>query len=358
MDKYEGITLHQIAPYLGKVRPSLARELVLAYSKPSEWVWDPFCGSGTIPYECRLLSRHALAGDINPYACAVTRAKMHAPASLGTALRGLHDASLALRRGSKQAYPKVPAWVGEFFHKRTLREALYLSRYFAASRQHFNLGCLLGILHHQRPGFLSYPASHLVPYLRNQHFPRDRFPEAYMYRDPVPRLAAKMTRMLECPPPPRHSHFAIWCKSVYECFPPPASVDSVITSPPYMNALDYARDNRLRLWFIGITNYRLIESKEIRRAASFENELLTVLKILARSLKPGGKCVFILGDSSRSKKRYDAAEIACDLVANRLRQLELCDRWSESIPNDRRSRPTGKATKRESVLIFCRSKGR
>jgi hypothetical protein len=30
----------------------------------------------------------------------------------------------------------------------------------------------------------------------------------------------------------------------------PLHFDALITSPPYMNALDYGRDNCLRLWFI------------------------------------------------------------------------------------------------------------
>ena len=27
-------------------------------------------------------------------------------------------------------------------------------------------------------------------------------------------------------------------------------VDAIVTSPPYMNALDYVRDNRLRMWVL------------------------------------------------------------------------------------------------------------
>ncbi len=285
MDAYPGYAVHQISPYLGKLRPSLARGLILSYSKVGDLIWDPFCGSGTVPYECGLLSRHSVAADINPYACALTKAKLHAPSNKDASMHQLYLASKALRGTKKGSSLPVPNWVQRFFHRQTLREALVLTREFGAMRQYFNLGCLLGILHHQRPGFLSYPASHLVPYLRDHLYPREQYPEAYEYRDPIPRLEAKITRVLNFPPPPRRSKYTVLRKSVFERYLAPGSVDGVITSPPYMDALDYARDNRLRLWFLGVDDYAKIEAKEIRRIRTFEMEVMPVLRMLARALR-------------------------------------------------------------------------
>jgi hypothetical protein len=74
---------------------------------------------------------------------------------------------------------QVPGWVRRFYHPATLKEVLNLA---AVSRQpgnEFIMACLLGILHHQRPGFLSDPSSHLVPYLRDRKYPRHRFRDTY-----------------------------------------------------------------------------------------------------------------------------------------------------------------------------------
>lgn len=355
-DQYAGHGIHAVAPYIGKLRPSLARQLIVSYSNQGNWVWDPFCGSGTVPYECRLLSRHVIAADVNPYACAVTRAKLHAPTDKGISISQLLLASKAVRQRESCPPALVPPWVKRFFHERTLAETLVLAREFRTRRQYFNLGCLLGILHHQRPGFLSYPASHLVPYLRDRLFPRRQYPEAYAYRDPLPRLAAKITRLLESPPPPQSARFAVFQKSALHCYLPPASVDAVITSPPYMNALDYARDNRLRLWFLGVDDYTQIERNELRGISSFRRNAVSVMRILARAIRPGGKCILILGDVSRSTRRYDAAEIVCDIVANHLNELQLQDRWTETIPASRRARRNGAATKAETILVFHRTK--
>jgi hypothetical protein len=244
-NSYPGYKLHQIAPYIGKMRPGLARQLVSDYSDRADWVWDPFCGSGTVALECKLLCRNVIAADINPYACALTRAKLYAPTSKENCVARLSSMSEILENLPREGLDEVPTWVRSFFHERTLKETQALILELLRKRRYFELGCLLGILHHQRPGFLSYPASHLVPYLRDQLYPQSKYPEAYAYRDPIPRLKAKIERMLDSPPPPKSSKFRVLCKSVLEQYVPDGYVNVVITSPPYMDALDYARDNRL-----------------------------------------------------------------------------------------------------------------
>ena len=356
MNGYPGYTLHQIAPYIGKIRPSLARELVSRYSKRGDWVWDPFSGSGTIPLECRLLSRHVIAADLNPYACALTRAKLHAPASESIGLRQLNRAADSLRNRPKEKVQEIPKWVRNFFHHRTLREAKALMNEFVGRRQFFNIGCLLGILHHQRPGFLSHPASHLVPYLRDRLYPREQYPEAYEYRNPLPRLRAKIRRVLKEQVPPCVTRFKVFQKSVLDQYLIEASIDAVITSPPYMNALDYARDNRLRLWFLGVDDYKVVKEKEIGNISTFNEEMEIALHVISEVVKPRGACVLVLGDVRRSGKTHDAARMISELVSTRIRSLRLEHRWDEVLPDDRRSRRTGRATRRETILVFRREK--
>ena len=147
---------------------------------------------------------------------------------------------------SKQDLRSVPQWVRKFFHPRTLREALAFRDACVEREDHFLLACLLGILHHQRPGFLSYPSSHLVPYLRDRKFPRDIYPEMYERRDVFTRLQAKVRRAFRRPPIPYSGSRRVLAVDARE-FPRVRNVRAVITSPPYMNELDYVRDNRLRL---------------------------------------------------------------------------------------------------------------
>ena len=54
---------------------------------------------------------------------------------------------------------------------------------------------------------------------------------------------------------------------------PKTLADTMITSPPHMRQLDYARDNRLRLWFLGIDDpHALDKAISPRKEAFFETD--------------------------------------------------------------------------------------
>jgi adenine-specific DNA methylase len=74
-------TLHQLAPYIGKLKTTLASTLISEFSRPGHIVFDPFSGSGVVPLESLLLSRGTIANDVSPYAAVLTRAKLHVPLS-------------------------------------------------------------------------------------------------------------------------------------------------------------------------------------------------------------------------------------------------------------------------------------
>ena len=65
--------LHQLAPYIGKLKPVIARQLLQQFTSPGDIVLDCFSGSGTIPLEAALMGRRALVFDANPYAVTLTR---------------------------------------------------------------------------------------------------------------------------------------------------------------------------------------------------------------------------------------------------------------------------------------------
>ena len=177
-------TLHQLSPYVGKLKSAMAKVLIQLYSQPGEIILDPFAGSGVVPLESVLAGRVAWANDLSPYAYVLTRGKLETPE---TEAQAIAQTETLLDQIEQQALSidvtHVTEWVREFFHPQTLPEILSAFRILKSQESYFLMACLLGILHHIRPGFLSYPASHLVPYLRQKKYPPEQFPEMYQYRD-------------------------------------------------------------------------------------------------------------------------------------------------------------------------------
>lgn len=333
----------------------MARSLVLRHTRTGDLVVDPFCGSGVVALEAAASKRKVMVGDWNPYAVVLTRAKLFHPRTEAAAQRRLHaiwDRSRSLL--PKQDLRTVPRWVRSFFHPETLRSALAFRDACIERNDSFLLSCLLGILHHQRPGFLSYPSSHLVPYLRDQKFPRYRHPHLYNERDVLKRLQAKIRRTYRRPPGP----FTVTRRVLHtdaRQFPRPQTIGAVITSPPYMNELDYVRDNRLRLWFIDRSLPDGLELIGRERGAAFKQLIGSVCSRLASRVRRGGRFVLVVGDATRGgRKPGRSASITLQLFESepRLKGFALETIYRDKIPDIRRSRRECSGTKVETILVY------
>jgi len=350
-------TLQQLSPYVGKMKSGMARALVQLYSKVGDTVLDPFCGSGVVPMEAALAGRCAWANDLSPYAYVLTRGKLETPGSNAAALKKAAEVVDEVEQVVPSMDPSgVPEWVREFFHPDTLREVLAAFRMLREQDDFFLLSCLLGILHHVRPGFLSYPASHLVPYLRKSKYPPDQFPRMYTYRDLRSRLLAKVKRAYR-----RHSLPVDWERRQYRVWQTNAmrlpigdeSVDAVISSPPYFGALDYARDNRLRLWFLGCEDWKELDASLTASRKVYLPQMAVCLREMYRVLKPRSHCVLVLGDVDRDGKTRRTAEILADLAVETTHgQFAVETIYDDRIPDDRRSRRRTKTTKFERILVM------
>jgi DNA modification methylase len=312
-------TLQQLSPHVGKLKSGTVSTLIEHFTKRGQWVCDPFSGSGVVPLQSLLMGRRAAANDLSIYAYCLTRGKLESPATYEEALKRVgkmityvekHSASYDLRR--------IDSWVRQFFHPQTLKETLAAFDYCRTKRDWFLASCLCGILHHQRPGFLSYPSSHMVPYLRLNLFPRDEYPEMYFYRSVADRVRKKVKRAYRRPQIKK-----VWSSADYEIRRSNAqtlgfgdeSMNFILTSPPYYGALDYARDNRLRLWFLGERDWHKLDRRLTAREAIYEQQMEKCLKEIYRVLKRKRYCVLIVGEFNRNGKTRDTAAVLSALAS-------------------------------------------
>ena len=346
-------TLHQLSPYIGKMKSSMANALLRAFSKEGSVVYDPFCGAGTVALEAWAAGRNVLATDLNPYAVALTRAKLFPPRTMEELSRQVDDTEKSV----DALLPGIdiedsPNWVRNFFHPRTFREVTAWAEVLKEQKKDFLLACLLGILHHQRPGFLSYPSSHTVPYLRDKKFPKKLYPGFYEYRAVRARLDKKIVRALKRLP---LLNFELQRACVLEDaldFTPPVKVDTIITSPPYMRQLDYGRDNRLRLWFLGVDEWKTLDETISPTESRFLDLMKACFSRWHSILTTGGICVLVLGNGRCRSRGLTIPEAVEQVAVNETKGFSLLWRYTEEIPDTRRVRKHCSGSTTETVLVF------
>ena len=174
------------------------------------------------------------------------------------------------------------------------------------------------------------------------------------------------------------------------------SVDAVITSPPYLNAIDYLRGHKLSLVWLGysidqirgiksssVGNPALGNSKEIdtqheianssisgeasagtrRLVLNYVSSMLSCLRQTHRVLREGGYAVYVTSNSVHRGSEIDTARIIADSAA--AAGLRLESRYIREIPRQRRylpppdvvdNRQLAARMRTESVLRFAKGR--
>nr|WP_179275302.1 DNA methyltransferase [Rhodococcus sp. 06-1059B-a] len=348
-------SLHELSPYLGKMRPELAAWAIDACTKPGDRVYDPFCGSGTVLLEAQSRGRIATGSDLNPYAILLSRAKLNASKNSLPSSGSEFIEKYALRVDGKKSTTltaNVSQELKSMYHPDTLVSLLAWVRILQDAGDDFGLACLMGIAHHQRPGFLSYPASHTVPYLRNKSFPVESYPELYEYRDVESRLQRKVDRALS-----RLPDFANVIENGTVKFGNSGELsgectfDAIITSPPYMGQLHYGRDNRIRLELLGFPDWQSLDSDVSPRLNVFLQRSVDWLSAWSRLLKPGGTLSVLVGDKTNTTRR-PFAELVANLVLDSGTVYKETGISVSPIPSRRRVRKGCEGSSAELLLQF------
>jgi len=291
-----GVWLHRMSAYVGKMKPAMAHCLIEASTTPGQTILDPFCGVGTIPLEADIMGRIGVGVDLNPYAAMISMAKFDRH-PVERQLNWLRSVKI---EPEKVDISSVSPFEKQYFHERTLREALALRDKILEDNEKFLFGCLLGILHGHRPGHLSVYTSLVVPFR-----PIDKPP----YKEVIPRMMEKVKRMYRNPFPLDTFSTAFQGDARYLPLAS-GSIDAVVSSPPYYDTLDYIEDNRLRLEFMG---YDEKEREKLNRILiqdprTYLEEMKRVGLELMEFLKPGGICIYVLGDCHKGKLHVNTAQ--------------------------------------------------
>jgi hypothetical protein len=186
-------------------------------------------------------------------------------------------------------------------------------------------------------------------------FPPRKFPELYAYRDVNSCLVRKLGRTYR-----RFNHFDVALPRVFTAidvrqYRSNVEADIVLTSPPYMNALDYGRDNRLRLWFLGCGSSRKLDAIVPRGVEAFSELMRATAFSLKPCVKRCGLAILVVGEVRRNKRVVKPDGIVKDAFEDDAGGWRLTEMITDPVPDIRRSRRGCSATKKEWIMVFKRS---
>jgi len=314
--KRDSKPLHSLCSYLGAFPPSLANYFIKHFTKEGELVFDPFSGRGTTLLESRILNRNSIASDLNPIALALSRAKSH-NLNLDTILNRIDD----LENDYDYALflPEAKAQMDEIhliFHPRTLAELCYLRLVLLNSINEVDdyiIGAILGIMHGgerkdgssgylsiSMPNTFSMSPEYVRRFVQTNQLNRE-------YRNVFQILREKTMRMFQNQTYPSINSNVYACDAKFASNHPQlktnlGKVKLILTSPPYLGIVNYAKQNWIRSWFLDADPIKVSASLDddlnLFEWVEFSKKSLIEFK---KFLAPDGVAVLVIGDVAKSK---------------------------------------------------------
>lgn len=315
-------SLHEIS-YRACFKPQLPRFFMDALTEPGDRVYDPFLGRGTTMLEAALCGRTPIGCDINPLSIPLVGPRLAPPTLTQVEARlGEIDFEIAV---------ETPDDLLVFFHPETLREICALRTYLAARRLDGSLDVVdrwiemvaINRLTGHSKGFFSVytlPPNQAVT-LDSQkkiNARRDQRPE----RREVSSLIFKKTRSLlsNVDDAVREQLAQVESRPILVCDAADTpqiedeSVRLVVTSPPFLDVVQYKDDNWLRCWFCDI-DAGAVRISMHRKLEDWQAKMTAVFFELVRVLQPGGYIAFEVGEVRGGQVRLDEVVVPCGRAA-------------------------------------------
>ncbi len=308
-------SLHEVS-YRACFKPQLPRFFIDILTQPGEAVFDPFSGRGTTALEAGLAQRRIIANDINPLSALLARPRLFVPD-----LEALRQRLQSIRfRSGRSANIDLSM----FYHPRTESDLVGLRSYLR--RRHENgdedaIDAWIRMVATNRltghsAGFFSVytlPPNQAITAERQRMINR-RLRQRPTERDVRALILRKSASLLRSVTPEhmrtlreagRRARFitgdARHLRAVRR-----GTVRLTVTSPPFLNMVDYAADNWLRCWFNGIDAAAVAEQITVTGSLpSWERAMDGVFAELHRITAPGGWVAFEVGEVRRGHLRLD-----------------------------------------------------
>jgi DNA modification methylase len=392
-----------VHPFPARMAPDIALAAISRSRKPIR-VLDPMMGSGTVIALARLKKHRAVGVDIDPLAVLISRVWT-------TAVKAEDAKSKArevLMRAKKifeempqgGAYPsgadrETRRFVAYWFDGYARRQLASLSTAIARVRNEVTRNVLLCglsrlIITKSSGASLAMDLSHSRPHKKFRRAPIKPFSKFLSAVDYVVENCVKKSAG-------RGPASRVHLGDARSLPVRDASIDLVVTSPPYLNAIDYIRCSKFSLVWMGhrIPDLRAVRSESIGAESAgagsegdaeiesvidrlrlkpglrkrdealltrYIHDMRSAMQEVARVLVPGGKAVYVVGENTIRGTYVRNSRIIAEIA--QLCGLRLKERFVRGLPANRRylpppsagrrSAPMDTRMRREVVLAFAK----
>lgn len=316
-------SLHEVS-YRACFKPALPRFFVERLTAPGDVVHDPFLGRGTTAIETALLGRVPVGCDVNPLTRVLAEPRLRPPRLEDVAAR-LSEIDLTIDAGA-------PDELLVFFHPDTLGAIAALRAWLCARDAAGELDDVdrwirmvaVNRLTGHSAGFFSVytlPPNQAVSVEAQRKINLKRGQEP-PFRD-VQKLILRKTKSLlrDVDDAVRDTLAGVAERARILTAPGDAtpeirsgSVALVVTSPPFLDVVQYAADNWLRCWFCGV-DPDTVAITHARRIEEWEAAMTSVMRELRRVLRPGGHVAFEVGEVRGGKVELERHVLTCAVLS-------------------------------------------
>jgi hypothetical protein len=316
-------SLHEIS-YRACFKPQLPRFFIDRLTGPDDIVYDPFMGRGTTLVEAALMGRRPCGCDVNPLSAVLCEPRLRPPS--------LADVQRALAEVDFSDADEMPEELLVFYHPETLRQISALRKHLL---EHERDGTLNAVQRWIRMVAVNRLTGHSTGFFSVYTLPPNQAVS--------PRAQAKINSRLNQRPEPRDVPGIILAKSrslLRDVTPelrarlegpaetariltgssantPAIEDDSIalaVTSPPFLDVVDYKSDNWLRCWFSGIDAVAVpvTLAKQLDDWKTFVSGTLTELR---RILRANGHVAFEVGEVRGGAVRLEELVVPAGIAA-------------------------------------------
>lgn len=324
-------SLHEVS-YRACFKPQLPRFFITRLTGENDLVYDPFMGRGTTVIEAALLNRVPVGCDINPLSQILTSPRLNPPEIVEIQER--------LQSIDLQKPQEIWDDLLVFYHPETLRSITNLREYLLKKEKYgeidrvdawIRMVATNRLTGHSRGFFSVYtlPPNQAVS-VDSQRKINEKRSQTPPWRDVKAIILRKSRSLLR----KLKRSEATLLQSIFTRTRLITSsadhtpeiqdntVNLVVTSPPFLDVVDYHQDNWLRCWFNGIDTGG-VNIWHLSNPGAWQEKMTDLFKELKRILVPGGYVAFEVGEVRNGKIFLETLVVPAALTAGLIPEMVI-----------------------------------